>query len=61
MLSDYVCSTSVTLLEITATAPAYALNSVVTRFPTGAFQGALLSQVRQIVPLISIFVFVCNL
>ncbi len=54
MVADWVCSVGVTLIEIPSSSPVYALNSTVTRFPSGALQNALLSQVQQVVPLIKI-------
>jgi hypothetical protein len=54
MVADWVCSLGVTLIEIPSGNPVYALNSTVTRFPSGALQTALLSQVQQVIPLIKI-------
>ena len=54
MVADWVCSIGVTLVEIPSCAPAYTLNSTVTRFPSAGLTTALLSQVQQVVPLIKI-------
>lgn len=53
-LSDYICSTGVTLIEVPTTAPTYALNSTVTRFPSAALATALLDQAQEIIPLVKI-------
>jgi hypothetical protein len=49
MVADWACSVGVTLVEIPTTAPAYALNATVTRFPSQALKDALLSQVQQVI------------
>ena len=54
MVADWVCSVGVTLVEVPASDPAYALNSTVTRFPSDALKTALLSQVQQVIALIKI-------
>jgi hypothetical protein len=54
MVADWACSIGVTLVEIPASNPTYALNSTATRFPSQALQDALLSQVQQMIPLIKI-------
>ena len=54
MLSDAVSSTGVTLIEIPASDPTYALNDTLTRFPSTALKSALLSQVQQVIPLVKI-------
>ncbi|MBI3209607.1 MAG: hypothetical protein HYZ37_12005 [Candidatus Solibacter usitatus] len=54
MVADHACTVGVTLIEIPATSPTYALNSTVTRFPSEALKTALLSQVQQMIPLIRI-------
>lgn len=53
-LSDYVCSTGVTLIEVPTTSPTYTLNSTVTRFPSASLATALLDQAQEIIPLIKI-------
>ncbi len=54
MVSDFVCSVGVTLVEIPAASPSYALNSTVSRFPSSELSAALLSQVQQLIPLVNI-------
>lgn len=54
MLSDAVCTVGVTLIEIPNDPPTYTLNSTVTRFPSSDLEDALLAQVQQMVPLITI-------
>jgi hypothetical protein len=54
MVADWACSVGVTLIEIPASAPVYALNATLSRFPSAALQDALLSQVQEVIPLIRI-------
>jgi hypothetical protein len=54
MVAEWACSVGVTLVEIPAATPAYAVNASLTRFPSGGLPAALLSQVQQIVPLVKI-------
>jgi hypothetical protein len=54
MVSDFVCSLGVTLVEIPATSPNYTLNATVSRFPSSELSAALLSQVQQLIPLVKI-------
>ncbi len=53
-LTDAICSTGITLIEIPQLFPTYALNSTQTRFPSVSLKNALLSQVQEIIPLIKI-------
>src|SRR5579884_1476919 len=54
MVSDFVCSVGITLVEIPATSPTYALNSTVFRFPSSELSAALLSQVQHVIALVKI-------
>jgi len=54
MLADYISSVGVTLIEVPATSPTYAVNSTSTRFPSSGLQTALLSQTQEIIPLVKI-------
>jgi len=54
MLSDAVAQVGVTLIEIPSDPPTYTLNSTVTRFPSSDLKAALLAQVQQMIPLITI-------
>src|SRR3989304_815278 len=54
MVSDAASSLGVTLIKIPSASPTYPLNSTVTRFPSAALATALLSQVQEIIPLVTI-------
>lgn len=55
-LSDTICSTGVTLVEVVDPddAPVYAVSETCTRFPSSALGSGLLGQVQEIVPLVKI-------
>jgi hypothetical protein len=53
MVADWACSLGVTLVEIASGTPSYSLQQTVNRFPPAALQTALLSQVQEIIPLVS--------
>jgi|GEM_PF-4096522 len=53
-LSDQISSLGVTLIEIPASDPSYAITAVQTRFPSGGLPAALLSQVQKLIPLVKI-------
>jgi hypothetical protein len=54
MVSDFVCSAGITLVEIPVASPTYTLNGTLSRFPSSAFAAALLSQVQQVIALVKI-------
>lgn len=54
LLTDYLSSVGVTLIEIPSSSPTYTLNATLDRFPSSALESALLSQTQQIIPLIKI-------
>lgn len=53
-LTDMLCTTGVTLIEIPTTAPEYTITSTLTRFPSAALESALLEQVQELIPLVKI-------
>ncbi len=55
-LSNAICSTGVTLIEVPSSIPSYSVSSTVERFPSGALETALLAQAQTIIPLIKITV-----
>lgn len=54
MLSDWISSTGVVLVEVPTSSPTYALNSTSLRFPASGLQAALLAQVQEVIPLVKI-------
>jgi len=49
-----ICSVGLVIVEIPTTSPAYTLNSTESRFPGASLKTALLSQVQELIPLITV-------
>lgn len=54
MLTDFLSTVGITLIEIPNNPPTYTLNATDTRFPDGTLTPALLAQVQQMIPLVHI-------
>lgn len=54
MLATALASSEIELIEIPQSPPSYTVSSTVTRFPSSTLKTALLSQVQEIIPLVTI-------